>query len=80
MLIVYRGYHCPRCKAYVAKLQTLAPAYAERGVELLLASTDPENIAQRTIEENGWTLPVAYGLTEASSRQLIIVIMHGYIQ
>ena len=74
MLIVYRGYHCPRCKAYVAKLQTLAPAYAERGVELLLASTDPENIAQRTIEENGWTLPVAYGLTEASSRQLSLYV------
>lgn len=74
MLIVYRGYHCPRCKSYVAKLQSLAPAYAERGVELLLASTDPENIAQRTIEENGWTLPVAHSLTEANSRLLSLYV------
>ena len=48
--------------ALLAKLQTLAPAYAERGVELLHSSTDPENIAQRTIEENGWTLPVAHNV------------------
>ena len=60
--------------ALLAKLQTLAPAYAERGVELLLASTDPENIAQRTIEENGWTLPVAHSLTEANSRQLSLYV------
>jgi peroxiredoxin len=74
MLIVYRGNHCPRCKNYVAKLQTLAPAYAERGVELLLASMDPENIAQRTIEENSWTLPVAHSLTEAESRLLSLYV------
>ena len=74
MLIVYRGQHCPRCKNYVAKLQTLAPAYAERGVELLLASTDPENIAQRTIDENGWTLPVAHSLSEENARQLSLYI------
>lgn len=74
MLIVYRGNHCPRCKSYMAKLHALAPAYAERGVELLLVSADPEDMAQRTIDENGWTLPVAHGLTEAQSRQLSLYI------
>jgi len=74
MLIVYRGHHCPRCKTYVARLQALAPAYAERGVELLLASTDPENVGCRTIEENGWTLPVAHSLTEANCRQLSLYL------
>ena len=74
MLIVYRGHHCPRCRAYVARLQALAPAYAERGVELLLASTDPENVARCTIEENGWTLPVAHSLTEANCRQLSLYL------
>jgi len=57
MVIVYRGDHCPRCKTYVKKLHTLVDGYAERGVELLLASMDPEHIAQRTIDENSWTLP-----------------------
>ena len=70
MLIVYRGDHCPRCKHYVAKLHELAPAYAERDVTIRLASTDPQNVAQRTIDENGWTLPVAYGLSNDECRQL----------
>ena len=70
MLIVYRGHHCPRCKHYVAKLHELAPAYAERDVAIRLATTDPQNIAQRTIDENGWTLPVAYGLSNDEVRQL----------
>lgn len=76
MLIVYRGNHCPRCKSYVAKLQTLAKAYADRGVELLLASTDPESVAQRTIDENGWTLPVAYGSPEQSPVLWILHVLH----
>lgn len=70
MVIVYRGDHCPRCKAYVAKLETLAPSYAERGVELLLVSSDPEHVAQRTIDNNGWTLPVAHSLTEENCHRL----------
>ena len=74
VLIVYRGNHCPRCKNYVAKLETLASAYAERGVELLLASMDPETVAKRTIDENGWTLPVAHSMTEATSRQLSLYV------
>ena len=74
MLIVYRGNHCPRCKTYVDRLQALAPAYAGRGVEILLASTDPENVAQRTIDDNGWTLPVAHSLTEENCRQLSLYL------
>ena len=74
MLIVYRGHHCPRCKTYVARLQALAPAYTERGVDILLASMDPEALAQRTIDENGWTLPVAHSLTEAECKQLSLYL------
>lgn len=70
LLIVYRGDHCPRCKTYVAKLHELVPGYAERNVDIYLASTDPEHVAKRTIDENNWTLPVAFGLTNAQSQQL----------
>lgn len=72
MLIVYRGYHCPRCKTYVERLHKLEQGYAERGVELLLASTDPLALAERTIAENNWTLPVAHSMTEAQCRQLAL--------
>ncbi len=70
MLIVYRGYHCPRCKTYIAKLHDLVPAYTERGVDILLASADPEHLASRTVDENGWTLPVAHSLSVAECQKL----------
>lgn len=74
VLVVYRGDHCPRCKTYVARLHELAAAYAEREVDLRLASMDPENVARRTIEENGWTLPVAHSLSVAECQQLSVYL------
>ena len=74
MLIVYRGYHCPRCKTYVARLHELADAYADRGVLLRLATTDPEPLVRRTIEENQWTLPVAHSLSLQESKQLTLYL------
>lgn len=74
LFVVYRGDHCPRCKSYIARLHELAPAYLEREVDIVLASMDPEEIAQRTIDQNSWTLPVAHGLTEAQCRQLTMYI------
>lgn len=74
MLIVYRGHHCPRCKTYIAKLHTLATAYADRDVKLLLATTDPEQLAQRTIDENDWTLPVAHSLSEPDCQTLSLYL------
>ncbi len=74
MLIVYRGDHCPRCKTYISRLHELAGGYAERGVELLLATMDPQAIVQRTIDENKWTLPVAHSLSVAECQQLSVYL------
>ena len=74
MLIVYRGDHCPRCKTYIAKLHELVPGYTERDVHIRLASTDPKEVAQRTISENGWTLPVAHSLQPDEARQLSLYL------
>ncbi|MFT5115386.1 MAG: peroxiredoxin [Parasphingorhabdus sp.] len=74
MLIVYRGHHCPRCKDYIKRLHKLAPTYTDRGVEILLAATDPEALVQRTIDENDWTLPVAHGLTVEQCQSLSLYL------
>lgn len=74
LLISYRGDHCPRCKTYIAKLHQLAPGYADREVDIYLASMDPEAIAQRTISENNWTLPVAHSLSTDEARQLSLYL------
>jgi len=44
MLIVYRGDHCPRCKHYMTRLHELQEGYAERKVDILITSMDPEHI------------------------------------
>ena len=55
MLIVYRGDHCPRCKHYMTRLHDLQEAYAEREVDILITSMDPEHIVKRSVAENNWT-------------------------
>jgi len=74
MLIVYRGHHCPRCKAYIAHLHELVDAYAKRDVLIRLATTDPEPVVARTIAENQWSLQVAHSLSIEHSKQLGLYI------
>ena len=74
MLIVYRGDHCPRCKHYMQSLHQLAPDFAQRNVEILVASMDPERIASRTVDENSWTLPVAHSMSTDECRRLSLYL------
>jgi len=74
MLIVYRGDHCPRCKQYMQRLHELQDGYAERGVDILITSMDPENIVKRTITENDWTLPIAHSLSAADAQTLSLYL------
>jgi len=75
MLIVYRGDHCPRCKQYMTRLHELQAGYAERGVEILITSMDPENVVKRTIADNNWTLPnIAHSLSAADAETLSLYL------
>ena len=74
VLVAYRGDHCPRCKTYIAKLEELAKSYADREVDLYLASMDPEPVAKRTIEENNWTLPVAHSMSVEDCQRLSLFL------
>ena len=74
MLIVYRGDHCPRCKHYMTRVHELQDGYAERGVDILITSMDPKPIAERTIAENGWTLPIAHSLSVEDSKTLSLFL------
>lgn len=69
MVIFYRGYHCPICKSYLEKAASMASAFAERGMPIVLASMDSEERAEKAGAE--WSLgdlPLAYGLTEEDAR------------
>ena len=63
MVVFYRGYHCPVCRKYVTELDNLIDEFAQRGVAVILASSDTRERAELTKAE--WKLQrvdPAYGL------------------
>lgn len=78
MIVVYRGLHCPLCKMYLGKLNRIAADLKERGVNLLVTSSDPQDRAQQAAEE--WDvdkLPMSYGLSIEDARKLGLFISAG---
>ncbi len=69
MVVFYRGLHCPICKSYVGELNRLCESFAERGVEVIAASSDERDRAEQARDE--WKLDrlnVGYDLTVEQSR------------
>ena len=70
MINFYRGLHCPICKTYLEQLNRLADDFAERGVDTLVVSNDPQDRAERTKQEWGLDkLTVGYGLSLEDARR-----------
>lgn len=69
MLIVYRGRHCPKCKAYLNKLQNMLGDWTAL-MDLVVVSADTREKAESDAFEFGWTFPLCYGLTEPQMRDL----------
>jgi peroxiredoxin len=70
MIVFYRGMHCPVCRRYLAELNAMADKFAERGVEVVVISTDVEERARRTQSEWGLDkLTIGYELGIGDARQ-----------
>jgi len=70
MVVFYRGYHCPVCKAYLQKLNDLTRGYEEAGFSAAAVSMDGAERATKSVEE--WELSnirVGFGLSEQAARQ-----------
>lgn len=63
MVVVYRGKHCPICKAYLAELERTAPEFAQAGVGVIAVSCDPQDRARAFANDIGITYPLGYDLT-----------------
>lgn len=71
MVVAYRGYHCPLCKMYLGKLNKIADDLKEKGINLIVLSSDTEERAQ--IAKDEWKLDklhIAYGLSIEDARAL----------
>ena len=78
MVVAYRGYHCPICKAYLGKLNAIADGLKERGVNLIVFSSDTAERAQ--LARNEWgidNLELAHSLSIEDARKLGLFVSHG---
>lgn len=69
MIVFYRGYHCPVCRKYLTELDGLADEFTRRGVQVIVASSDTRERAERTKQD--WNLQhidPAYGLSIEEAR------------
>jgi len=63
MVVIYRGLHCPLCKKYLAQLQEMIGDFNAEGVDVVIASGDPEAKAQAMVDEKELTLTTGHGLS-----------------
>ncbi|MGI9366915.1 MAG: peroxiredoxin-like family protein [Rhizobiaceae bacterium] len=69
MVVFYRGLHCPVCKTYLEKLQTLLSGYSDAGFSTIAISMNTRALAEKTAAD--WDLgdmTVGYGLTQSDAR------------
>lgn len=69
MIVFYRGLHCPVCKAYLQKLESLLDGYQEAGFSVIAVSMNTEALAKQSADE--WELSkltIGHSLSEADAR------------
>lgn len=74
LLVVYRGRHCPRCKRYLNKLESMLPDWQAAGMDVIALSADTRERAAADIEEFSWSFPLGYDLSETDMRRLGLYI------
>ena len=74
LVFVYRGLHCPLCKKYLMKLETLREGFAQAGAEIVVITGDPEEKAGKMVDETGVQFPVAHSLSIAQMKELGLYI------
>lgn len=75
VLNIYRGLHCPRCKAQLSDFVAHKDEMAGKGIEVVSISTDPADRAEQAVAEWGLgDMIVGYGLTVDQTRGLGLFI------
>ena len=69
-LFVFRGQHCPICKAYLREIEQRRDALAALGVSVAAVSADTEAQCRITAEAAAPGFPLLYGMDEDVMRRL----------
>ncbi|MEO0400842.1 MAG: redoxin domain-containing protein [Pseudomonadota bacterium] len=63
LVVIYRGLHCPLCKKYLAQLDAMQGQFNAQGVDVVIASGDPEDKARAMADECAPTLAMGYEMS-----------------
>ncbi|MEC9367838.1 MAG: peroxiredoxin-like family protein [Pseudomonadota bacterium] len=78
MIVFYRGLHCPICSKYLGDLNAKAGQFAEKGVNVFVASGDTKERAAEAAQKWGLDkLTVGYGLSLDKAREWGLFISAG---
>ena len=78
LVVFYRGLHCPICSTYLGDLNRKAGQFAERGVNIVVASSDGAERAAEAKEKWGLDgLDLAYGLSLDEARKWGLYVSSG---
>jgi|GEM_PF-4349527 len=76
VILFYRGFWCPFCKAQLKSFQNGLEKLSGEGIGVLAVSVDPLDRAKETRKETGATFQVAYGVpVKEPPRPLVLFTM-----
>jgi len=76
VVFIYRGLHCPICRKYLTKLESLKDKFPATKTEIVAVPGDSESKAKEMAEVAGVTFPVAYGLSIEQMKELGSSLSH----
>ena len=78
MIVFYRGLHCPICSRYLGDLNRKADRFAEKGVDILVASSDDAGRAEQAKADWGLdNLTIGYGFPVDEARSWGLYVSTG---
>ncbi|MEO8188290.1 MAG: peroxiredoxin-like family protein [Burkholderiaceae bacterium] len=70
LVVFYRGLHCPICRAYLSELNRLHADFVERGVQMVVISSDSAERAAQAVTDWGLSnLTVCHSLQIEEARR-----------
>ena len=74
LVVVYRGKHCPICKAYLTELNGMLKDFAAINVDVIAISADPKDKAEASANDISYTGVIGYGLSLDQMAELGVYI------
>ena len=74
LIFFYRGLHCPLCKKYLQKLESLKDKFLSKGAEVVAVSGDPKDKAMEMVKSAKLSIPVCYNLSTQQMKKLGLYI------